>query len=56
MREFHCRDAGFDCDAVVRGESDEEVLDQVGHHAQDVHHVEVTSDMRDQLAGSVRTV
>jgi predicted small metal-binding protein len=32
-----CRDIGFDCDAVVRADSDEEVLAQVATHARDVH-------------------
>lgn len=56
MKEFHCRDAGFDCDGVVHGESDDDVLDQAGRHARDVHGVEITPDMRRELAGSVRTV
>ena len=28
MRELKCRDAGFDCDTVVRGETDEAVFAQ----------------------------
>jgi predicted small metal-binding protein len=32
-----CRDVGFDCDAVVRADSDEEVLTQVATHAREVH-------------------
>ncbi len=36
-RELHCRDVGFDCDAVVVAESDDEVLVQVGDHAKSVH-------------------
>ena len=36
-KELHCRDVGFDCDAVVRAESDEEVLAQVAEHAKAVH-------------------
>lgn len=56
MKEFHCRDAGFDCDGVVRGETDEEVLDQAGRHAKDVHDVDLTPALREQLVGSVRPV
>jgi predicted small metal-binding protein len=36
-KELHCRDVGFDCDAVVSGENDEEILVQVVEHAKGVH-------------------
>jgi predicted small metal-binding protein len=36
-RELHCRDVGFDCDAVVTAESDDEILAQVAAHAKAVH-------------------
>ncbi len=45
MKELKCRDAGFDCDAVVHGESVDEVMAQAGPHAKDVHDVEVTPEM-----------
>jgi predicted small metal-binding protein len=37
MRELNCRDVGFDCDEVVRGETDEDVMTQAAAHARDVH-------------------
>ncbi|MBA3377843.1 MAG: DUF1059 domain-containing protein [Chloroflexota bacterium] len=36
-RELQCRDVGFDCDAVVVAESDDDVLAQVADHAKSVH-------------------
>ena len=36
-RELHCRDVGFDCDAVVIAERDEDILVQVVEHAKTVH-------------------
>lgn len=51
---LHCRDAGFDCDAVVEGESIEEILAQVTPHAAEAHDVRVGPDMERQLAGLVR--
>lgn len=54
MKQLACRDAGFDCDAVVQGDSDEEVMAQVRPHAQTAHGVEVTPEMERQLAGLVR--
>ena len=52
MKELACRDAGFDCDAVVHGETEDEVMAQAGPHAQQVHGVEVTPEM----AGRIRTL
>lgn len=46
---LHCRDAGFDCDAVVRGETVDEILAQVRPHAASTHHVQVDGPMEDQL-------
>jgi predicted small metal-binding protein len=37
VKELHCRDVGFDCEAVVTADSDDEVLDQVVAHARSVH-------------------
>jgi predicted small metal-binding protein len=36
-KELHCRDLGFDCDAVVTGESDDAIVAQVVEHAKAVH-------------------
>jgi predicted small metal-binding protein len=35
-----CRDIGFDCEGVVRAETEEEVLAQVAAHAKAVHNIE----------------
>jgi predicted small metal-binding protein len=35
-----CRDVGFDCDAVVRADTEDDVLAQAAAHAQSVHGVE----------------
>jgi predicted small metal-binding protein len=40
----HCRDIGFDCDGVVRAETEEEVLAQVAAHAKAVHNLETVTD------------
>lgn len=55
----HCREVGFDCDGVVRAETEEEALQQVAEHAQVAHGLEhvspevvakVKSVMRDEPA------
>jgi predicted small metal-binding protein len=52
VKELKCRDAGFDCDAVVHGETEDDVMAQAGPHARDAHGVEVTPEM----AGQIRTL
>ena len=52
---LYCRDAGFDCDAIVQGESVEDILAQVRPHAADVHGVEVDEEMGRQLATLIKT-
>lgn len=56
MKQLKCRDAGFDCDAVVEGASVEEVLAQAGPHAKEAHGVDVTPEMAHALAAKVRDV
>jgi predicted small metal-binding protein len=38
-----CRDVGFDCDGVVRAETEDEVLNQVAVHARVAHNLETVS-------------
>jgi predicted small metal-binding protein len=54
MRTLHCRDAGFDCDGVIKGSSDEEVLGQAEQHTHDVHGMEATPQMTEQLKRLIR--
>jgi predicted small metal-binding protein len=56
MKELRCRDAGFDCEAVVQAETVDEVMAQVRRHAEATHEVEVTPEMAGQLSGLVRDV
>ena len=54
MKVLRCRDVGFDCDGVVRAESEEELLRQVAEHAQAVHGVEVTPELAEQVKSLIR--
>lgn len=36
---FRCRDLGLDCDAAIRGGSEEEVLKKAAEHAKAVHNM-----------------
>lgn len=37
MKELRCREVGFDCEGVVRAETEEAVLRQAAEHAKTVH-------------------
>lgn len=39
-KTVHCRDLGFDCDGVVRADTEEETLQRVAEHARDAHGME----------------
>ena len=50
----NCRDVGFDCDGVVKAESEEELLKQVAAHAGDAHDVkEVTPELVEKVKAVV---
>ena len=40
---IHCRDAGFDCDAVIRAETEEEAMRQAAAHAKTAHNMKVVT-------------
>lgn len=54
MKQLNCRDAGFDCDAVVTAETEEGVLAQAGPHAKEAHGVDVTPEMAQQISTKIR--
>lgn len=57
MKELRCRDVGFDCDKVLRAESDDEILRQAAEHATKDHGLaEITDETARQVASKVRTV
>jgi predicted small metal-binding protein len=54
MKTLHCRDLGFDCEGVIKANSNEEVLQQAAQHAQDVHHVTVTPELAQQAQALIK--
>jgi predicted small metal-binding protein len=48
-----CRDVGFNCEGVVRAETEEEVLKQVAAHAKAVHNLQTVSE---EVVAKVRQV
>ncbi len=50
-----CKDAGVDCDFVMRGETAEDVLQQAAEHARTVHNMaEIPPDVAAKLQGAIR--
>ena len=41
---LRCSDVGFECEAVIRAETEEEVLKKAAEHAQSVHNLKEVSD------------
>ena len=53
MKDFPCRDAGTSCDFVARGNSNQEILDQVGQHARAQHNMQMTPEMSRTVEGLI---
>ena len=48
--ELSCRDAGMDCDFMIRSENEDELIEFTKQHAQNVHDTEMSSsDIRGLL-------
>jgi predicted small metal-binding protein len=54
MKTLHCSDVGFDCKAIVKANTDEEILRQAAEHAQAVHGVTVTPEMAEQIRTKIQ--
>jgi len=55
MLTLKCSDAGFDCDYVINGESEKEVMDNVGEHASKFHGIS-PDDMDSQLIQKIKSL
>ena len=53
MKVLRCRDVGFDCDGVMRAETEEEILRQAAEHAKTVHNL---SEISEQAIEKIRAV
>ena len=53
--ELRCRDLSIDCDAVIRGETSEEVLEKATLHALTAHGLDLSDpQMLEQLRSMIR--
>ena len=46
---IRCSDVGFDCDAVIHAETEDEAMQQAAEHAKTAHGVEVTPEVAEQV-------
>jgi len=52
---LHCRDVGFECDGVIRAETEEEVLKKAAEHAQSVHNLkEIPDEVVEKVRAAIR--
>ena len=52
---IHCREVGFDCDGVIRAETEEEALKMAAEHAKTVHGLkEVTPEVVKKVKAVMR--
>ena len=51
---LRCRDVGPDCDADMRGDTEGEILEQAGAHAQADHGLEVTSELVEVVRSAIK--
>ena len=56
-KEIRCADVGMDCDFVTSADSEEELMQIVVQHAQDVHGItEITPELQAKVAEVIRDV
>lgn len=52
---IHCSDVGFDCDGVIRADTEEEALEQAAEHAKEAHGLdEVTEEVAQQVKAAMQ--
>ena len=52
---FRCRDVGFDCDYVVRADTEEDLLKQAAEHAKAVHNMkEISEEVVAKVRAAIR--
>jgi predicted small metal-binding protein len=57
MKTLTCRDAGFDCGAVIKGETEDEIMQKAGDHAKTVHNMkpeDMTPEFQQKIKGLIR--
>jgi len=57
MKEIRCRDAGVDCDFVVRGQTEEELFKKAAEHGRKDHNMqELPEELKAKMRSLIREV
>ena len=52
---LHCTDVGFDCDGVIKAQTEKEVLTMAAEHARQVHGVtEITPEIANKIKAAIK--
>jgi predicted small metal-binding protein len=54
MLNVNCREVGFECDYVAKGETEEELMKDAGEHAVKDHSYKKEDTMTPELQGKIR--
>ncbi len=57
MKTLSCREAGFDCDYVVKGETEEDIFRNGGQHAINAHGMkeeDITPEFKEKLRALIK--
>lgn len=57
MKTLTCKDAGFDCDIVIKGDTEDELMANAGEHAMKEHDIkpgDMTPELKQKLRGLIR--
>jgi len=50
---IRCKDVGFDCDGVIRADTEEEALQQAAQNAQEAHGL---NEVTDEVVAKIKSV
>jgi predicted small metal-binding protein len=56
MKRFACRDVGLDCDFIIKGETEEEIIKNAVQNAWEIHAIkpeEMTSEMKVRIKDNI---
>jgi predicted small metal-binding protein len=56
MKRLACRDVGLDCDYIIKGETEEDIMKNAVQHAWEIHAIkpeEMTSEMKVRIKDNI---
>ncbi len=55
MKQLRCRDVGFNCDYVMQGQSDDEVMNKAREHGKSAHGInQLSSDQERDVKRQIK--